>query len=84
VVGPKVKTRLDDRGMLMPEILKEEKESAVWEAYADDFEEVDAFAVRFIRMLNLVHAVRGWVGGLYDLANAAVYPLVSLFRRTPK
>jgi NAD(P)-dependent dehydrogenase (short-subunit alcohol dehydrogenase family) len=60
VVGPKVKTRLDDDGMLVPELSKGGKETAIWEAYADDFEQVDAFTARFIRMLNLVQIARGW------------------------
>jgi len=54
VVGPKVKTRLDDEGMVIPELSEDEKETAVWEAYADDFEQVDAFTAGFIKMLNLV------------------------------
>lgn len=81
VISPKVKTRLDDEGMLMPELSKDGNETAVWEAYADDFEQVDVFAARFIRTLNLVQTARGWAGGLFDLLKAAIYPLVALFHR---
>lgn len=82
-VGPKVTARLDDEGMLMPELSEDGKETAIWEAYADDFEEVDAFTAKFIKMLNRVHAARGWAGSLFDLFKAAMYPLVALYRRNP-
>jgi hypothetical protein len=36
VVGLKVKTHLDDEGMFIPEISEIGKETAVWEAYAED------------------------------------------------
>jgi NAD(P)-dependent dehydrogenase (short-subunit alcohol dehydrogenase family) len=81
VVGPKVKAKLDDKGMLVPDLIKDGKESAVWEAYADDWEEADVFATRFIRMLNLVQTARGKAGALSDLAKAAIRPLMGLFRR---
>lgn len=38
VVGPKVKSHLDNDGMLIPELSEDRKETAMWEAYADDFE----------------------------------------------
>jgi len=81
VVGPKVKARLD-KGCFTRES-EIGKEIAIWEVYADDFEEVDAFAARFIKIVNLAHTARGWLGGLFDLAKAVVYPFVTFFRRTP-
>ena len=81
VVVPKVKTRLDDDGMLIPELSEDGEKIAVWETYADGFEQVDIFTARFIKMLNLVQTARGWAGGLSDLVNVTMYPLVALFRR---
>jgi hypothetical protein len=81
VAVPKVKTHLDDDGVLIPELLEDGEETAVWETYKGNFEQVDVFTARFIKMLNLVQTARGWAGGLSDLANATTYPLVALFRR---
>lgn len=78
VVGPKV--RVDDDWQLVPQI-KEGREVAVWEAYADDFEEVEAFSARFVRLLNQVEKARGWVGWASDMASALTYPLRGYFGR---
>jgi hypothetical protein len=67
--------------MLIPELSEDGEKIAVWETYADDFEQVDIFTARFIKMLNLVQTARGWAGALSDLVNVTMYPLVALFRR---
>jgi hypothetical protein len=77
-VGPKV--TLDDDWQLVPKSA-DNKELAVWEVYADDFEEVDAFVARFVRMLNNVERARGWIGWAYDMAGAFTYPFRSWWRR---
>jgi hypothetical protein len=81
VVGPKVKARLDKGCFTRDSEIG--KEIAIWEVYVDDYEEVDAFAARFIKIVNLVHTARRWLGGLFDLAKAVVYPFVIFFGRTP-
>ncbi|KUJ13640.1 short chain dehydrogenase/reductase-like protein [Mollisia scopiformis] len=72
-IGPKV--MIDDEWQLVPQNTKGGKEVAVWEAYADDFVEVDAFTRRFVGMLNSVERTRGWIGWAIDVAKAALYPL---------
>jgi hypothetical protein len=67
--------------MLIPELSEDGEKIAMWETYADDFEQVDIFTARFIKMLNLVQTARRWAGGLSDLVNVTMYPLVALFRR---
>ena len=73
VVGPKV--RIDDEWQLLPQSSEEEKETAVWEAYADDFQEVEAFTARFIRLLNQVERARGWFGWACDMVGAIMYAI---------
>jgi NAD(P)-dependent dehydrogenase (short-subunit alcohol dehydrogenase family) len=72
VVGPKV--RIDDEWQLVPQTSENGKEVAVWEAYADDFEELEAFSSRFIRMLNRVEIARGWMGWASDMVGVFTYP----------
>lgn len=43
---------------------------AVWECYAHDYDTVDFFIRRYIRVLNTVTAVKGWVGWATDLFHA--------------
>lgn len=73
VVGPKV--RIDGDWQLVPQTSEEGQEIAVWEAYADDFQEAEAFTARFIRMLNQVEVARGWMGWAYDMVGAITYPI---------
>jgi NAD(P)-dependent dehydrogenase (short-subunit alcohol dehydrogenase family) len=73
VVGPKV--RVEGEWELLPQTSKEGKELAVWEAYADDFQEVEAFAARFVRLLNQVEVGRGWFGWASDMLGAVTYPI---------
>lgn len=40
---------------------------AVWEVHAHDYEMVEVFVYRFVKILNMVRAVRGWIGTLKDL-----------------
>ncbi|KAH8601524.1 short chain dehydrogenase/reductase-like protein [Bisporella sp. PMI_857] len=81
VVGPKV--RLDDDGQLLPEDSKDGKQVSIWEPYAHDFEEVDAFTQRFVQLLNAVEKTRGWVGWASDILGAFAYPLRNLWRERP-
>ena len=74
VVGPKVRVSVDDEWQLVPQMSQGGKEIAVWEAYADDFQEVEAFVARFTRLLNQVEIARGWIGWASDMVKVVTYP----------
>lgn len=40
---------------------------AIWDVYGHDFETVDFFIRRYIRLLNTIAAIKGWVGWFKDL-----------------
>lgn len=42
----------------------------IWEVYAHDFETVDFFIRRYIRLLNTISAIKGWIGFWRDLFHA--------------
>lgn len=42
----------------------------VWEVYAHDYETVDFFVRRYIRVLNTISAVKGWIGFWRDFFHA--------------
>lgn len=71
---------LDDpaRDVLLEEDLRAGQGQAAWEVYAHDFETVDFFIRRYIRLLNTISAVRGWVGFWLDLLH------VLFVRKEPK
>ncbi|KAG4032048.1 hypothetical protein MFRU_008g03980 [Monilinia fructicola] len=79
VIGPKV--RVDEELNLLPETSEEGNYKAVWEAYADDLNELEIFGSRFVRMLNTVETVRGWGGWTFDILTALMYPIRSIFGR---
>ncbi|ROW10258.1 hypothetical protein VMCG_01940 [Cytospora schulzeri] len=66
--------REDDDGdndvVLVDEDLRRGRGQAVWECYAHDYDTVDFFIRRYIRVLNTVAAVRGWIGWARDLYHA--------------
>jgi len=72
-IGPKIK--VDDDWQLVPKNSNEGKEIAAWEVNAHDFDEVDIFTARFVRLINQVEIARGWVGFVFDTAKAFTYPL---------
>ncbi|OAP58090.1 hypothetical protein AYL99_07180 [Fonsecaea erecta] len=45
------------------------EDQAVWDCYADDFEQTDLFTRRIIGVTNLVTQARGWVGMWTDVGN---------------
>lgn len=79
VIGPKV--RVNGEFDLLPETSEEGHSKAVWEAYADDFIELEAFSARFVRLLNTVELIRGWGGWALDVAKALIYPIRSILGR---
>jgi NAD(P)-dependent dehydrogenase (short-subunit alcohol dehydrogenase family) len=76
-IGPKV--TINDEYQLVAKGTAGSKTLAVWEAYADDFEEVDAFTRRFVGVLNSVERTRGWIGWGVDIGKAVLYR-VGLFK----
>ncbi|KAH8703763.1 alcohol dehydregenaseA [Talaromyces proteolyticus] len=46
------------------------QERAIWEFYAEDFEDVDLFTKRMVTILNAFGAAKGWVGFFRDVAGA--------------
>lgn len=74
-VGPKIKTSVDDPWKLVPHTDATGKDVAIWETYADDFEDVDLFVKKFVTLLNQVEATRGWMGWASDILAAFVYPV---------
>ncbi|KAJ4360799.1 uncharacterized protein N0V89_001366 [Didymosphaeria variabile] len=75
VVGPKVTIKQDESGefKLVNKDTEGSTETALWEAYADDWEEVDAFDRRVVKLLNAVEQARGWVGWATDIAKLVGY-----------
>jgi len=76
-IGPKVRV---DEWQLVLKDSDDGEEIAVWEVNAHDFDEVDVFTARFIRLVNSVEQARGWVGFTFDVAKALAYPLRSWWR----
>lgn len=68
VIGPRLKNAGADGDSTMA--VKDEENDGqgrgVWECYAEDYENVDAFVKRYITLLNAVTKVRGWVGIVTD------------------
>lgn len=56
-------------------------ESAVWEAYAEDYEKVDLFARRIIGVFATAAKVKGWMGIATAMASAISYTVKGWFRR---
>ncbi|KAJ4304512.1 hypothetical protein N0V90_000038 [Kalmusia sp. IMI 367209] len=69
VVGPKITVKQDESGewQLVSRHTEGSTETALWEPCADDWEEVDAFDRRVVKLLNAVEAARGWVGWATDI-----------------
>jgi NAD(P)-dependent dehydrogenase (short-subunit alcohol dehydrogenase family) len=74
-IGPKtrVKQQEDGEWVVLPRHSTEGEEKAVWEANADDFEDVELFTRNLIRVLNGVTALKGWVGWFTDIIRAFKY-----------
>lgn len=75
VIGPKVHVRQKDNGEwdLVTPGSPGSIETAVFEPYAEDWEDVDAWDRNIVKMLNLVQAGRGWAGWGYDMVKAIFY-----------
>ncbi|KAF1919007.1 hypothetical protein BDU57DRAFT_536035 [Ampelomyces quisqualis] len=75
VIGPKMHVRQKDNGEwdLVTPGTADSIETACFEPYADDWEDVDAFDRNLVKMLNLVQISRGWVGWAQDIVKAVFY-----------
>ncbi|KFY10808.1 hypothetical protein V492_04841 [Pseudogymnoascus sp. VKM F-4246] len=73
MVGPKIKVRADNEWEVVPHKDKDGVEAGVREVFVDDFEAVEAFCARLIKLLNAVEVARGWRGWLGDMSSAAIY-----------
>jgi NAD(P)-dependent dehydrogenase (short-subunit alcohol dehydrogenase family) len=75
VIGPKVHVRQKDDGEwdLVTPGSTGSIETAVWEPYADDWEDVDAWDRNMVKILNMVQAGRGWAGWAQDIVKAVFY-----------
>jgi hypothetical protein len=79
MIGPKVKVRADNEWEVVPQEDKEGMEVAVREVFVDDFEVVEAFCARLIKLLNVLEAARGWSGWLSDMFAAITYRVLVIF-----
>ena len=83
VIGPKVKIRQKDDGSGQFELAEKDnskgkvQERAVWEAYADDFEDSDTFSRGFVGLLTTITTARGWVGWAGDMIAAIRHAIVN-------
>ncbi|KAL5417823.1 hypothetical protein PMIN04_007596 [Paraphaeosphaeria minitans] len=80
VVGPKVAVKQDESGefKLVTKGTEGSTETALWEPYADDWQEVDVFNRRIVRILNAVEQARGWAGWAADVVKLAGYRIFGL------
>ncbi|KAH7070474.1 hypothetical protein BKA63DRAFT_518496 [Paraphoma chrysanthemicola] len=75
VIGPKMHVRQEDNGEweLVTAGTAGSIETAIFEPYADDWEDVDAFDRNIVKLLNLIQIGRGWVGWAQDIVKAVFY-----------
>ncbi|RFU33751.1 hypothetical protein B7463_g2628, partial [Scytalidium lignicola] len=70
-VGPKVK--VDKNMELVTDKAAEGTETALFEIYAHDYVEVEAFVARIVRIINQIEGNRGWIGWIADMIRAIRY-----------
>lgn len=77
VVGPKMKVRQDAGGEwnVTQDDHKDGEKKALWEAYADDFEDSELFSRNYVKLLNQLGEIRGWLGWFGDIFAAAKHSL---------
>lgn len=59
-----------DGDVLVDDAVRLGQGQAAWECYAHDYDTVDFFVRRYVRVLNTVAAVKGWAGWARDLWHA--------------
>jgi len=75
VIGPRMHVRQKENGQwdLVTSGTPGGVEAAVFEPYAEDWEDVDAWDRNFVKLLNLVQIGRGWAGWGLDVVKAVLY-----------
>ncbi|KAH8803072.1 short chain dehydrogenase/reductase-like protein [Xylogone sp. PMI_703] len=72
VVGPRLK--IDENMQLITDQSVEGTETALYEIYAHDYEQVETFVGRLVRLLNQLEVSRGWAGWFIDIGRAFFGP----------
>lgn len=77
VIGPKAKVKQEENGewVVVPKDSSEGEERAVWEAYADDYDDCEQFTKSVVRIVNGVARAKGSIGRLRDIVAAIRYGL---------
>ena len=77
VVGPKMKVEQHTNGdwKLVEGTGIGGEDKAIWEVYAGDFEDVEIFTRNYIKLINRVVEIRGWIGWVQDIFAALKYGL---------
>jgi len=79
VIGPKVKVSEDWN--VVSQSSDDGKVVTSWEVYGQDFDDVDIFTWRFVKMMNQTTKFNGWVVWASDTVAALLYPLQRLLRK---
>ena len=78
MVGPKVKVSMDDEWEVVSNKDENGVEVGIREVYVDDFEVVEAFTARLVRLMNVLEKARGWSGWITDMISMIVYSFLVL------
>lgn len=57
----------ENEQVFVDEDYQQGKGQAIWDVYGQDYETVDFFIRRYIRLLNTIAAIKGWVGWFKDM-----------------
>jgi NAD(P)-dependent dehydrogenase (short-subunit alcohol dehydrogenase family) len=76
-IGPKVRVIQHEDGEfdVVPRSSAQGTDNAIWEVYADDFEDAEIFGSRMIGILKGAAALKGWAGMINDIVGAFKYAL---------
>ncbi|KAL6704100.1 hypothetical protein ACN47E_008763 [Coniothyrium glycines] len=74
-IGPKMHVRQKSTGEweIVTSDTQGSTEAAVFEPYADDWADQDAWNRNFVALLNTVQKTRGWIGWAHDIVKTALY-----------
>ena len=77
VIGSKMKVKQDANAewTLVESKDQEGEERAIWEPYAQDFEDSELFTRNYVKLLNRLVEIRGWMGWFSDIFAALRYGL---------
>jgi len=77
MISPKIKAKQEESGewVFVPKNSLEGSERAVWEVYADDFEDSERFTQQMVKILNLFARSKRWYGWFSDVIAAIRYGL---------